>query len=360
MSQLDQPLPLPCGVTLPHRIALAPLTNTQSDADGTLSPVEAAWLQRRAGHFGLLSTCATFVSEEGHAWPGQLGLAHDAHRDALAPLARALTDAGSVPIVQLHHGGKEAKLAPQRLSTADGDGIRGATHDDLHRVTAEFVAAAVRAEQAGFAGVEVHGANGYLFTQFLAPADNPRTDEYGGSLAGRARFLLDTMRAVRAATSQSFAVGVRISPVDTWARRGLRLQDSVQLVQWLAEAGADFVHLSLRDAAGPARFEPEHKAPVARVLRDALPAQVPLVVAGGVSTRADAVRAESAGADVVALGRAAIVHPDWPQASLAPDFAPLQTPWEPDYLRSVAVGEPLLAYIGNFPGMVVGGAPPRG
>ncbi len=341
-------------------MALAPLTNTQSNLDGTLHDDELRWLERRArGGWGLMSTCATFVSEEGHAWAGQLGIASDEHLPGLTRLASALRKAGGLPIVQLHHGGAKADLAPTKLSTADGDGVRGATEEDIERVVDAFADAARRAEAAGFAGVEVHGANGYLFTQFLAPEDNPRTDAYGGDLAGRALFLRQALRAVRAAVSPGFAVGVRLSPVDSWSRRGLVLADGVQVAAWMAVDGADFVHLSLGDAAGPPPHE-ESSEPVVTAVRAAVPASVPMLAAGGIWTRADAQRALDAGADVVVLGHAAIAHPDWPLVSGEPGFEPIRPPWTPEHLRSVDVGPGMLDYISHFPGRVVGGAPARG
>jgi len=357
---LDTPLTFPCGLVLPNRMAMAPLTNCQSHPDGTLADDEYAWLMRRAtGGWGLLSTCATYVSDEGKAWNGQLGAATDGHLPGLTRLATDLREAGAVAIVQLHHAGAKADEAAVKLSTADGDGIRGATEADIARVTADFVAAARRCEAAGFAGVEIHGANGYLFTQFLAPKDNPRTDGYGGDLAGRARFLREVTRAVRAAVSSEFAVGVRLSPVDHYAPRGLLLADSVQVGAWLAEDGADFVHLSLRDAAGPAPLEDGDVA-VARAIRDGLPGGVAVLAAGGVWTRADAQRAVEAGVDVVVLGKAAIGNPDWPRESGADGYEPARHPFEPDHLRAVAVSDTFMGYIGQFPGMVVGGADARG
>lgn len=359
MPHLDRPFTLRSGVQLPHRVALAPLTNKQSNPDGTLHDDEFRWLSRRAGHFGLLSTCATFVSEEGHAWRGQLGIASEAHAPGLRRLATALSGAGCVPVVQLHHGGAKADQAPVKLSTVDGDGIRGATEADLERVIGEFVAGARRAEAAGFAGVEIHGANGYLFTQFLAPDDNPRTDAYGGSLENRARLLRRTLRAVRAATDPGFAVGVRISPVDVWNRRGLVLADGVALARWLAEDGADWVHLSLSDASGP----PPHESgapPVVKAVRDAVPPEVAVVAVGGIWTREQAEGAMDLGADVVALGRAGIAHPDWVTASRDTGFVPLRQPWDPAHLRAVDVGPGLLEYLRGFAGAVTDGKPARG
>lgn len=361
MDPLDTELTLRCGVAMTDRIAMAPLTNTQSNADGTLNDEEFTWLTRRARDgFCWVSTCAAFVSEQGHAWKGQLGVASEAHEPGLRRLAAGLCEHGAVGVVQLHHGGAKAELAVEKLSTSDdaSASIRGATEDDIARVTADFVAAAQRSERAGFAGVEIHGANGYLFTQFLAPKDNPRTDAYGGDLAGRARFLRQTVQAVRAAVSPGFAVGVRISPVDTWARRGLVLADSVELARWLADDGIDFLHLSLRDAAGPAPFE-DGETPVARAIRDALDPKVPIFAAGGIWSRNEAHRALAAGVDVAVIGRASIAHPDWPSASAGAGWTPTKPTWTKEHLRSADVGPSLIEYLSGFPGMVEGGTPPR-
>lgn len=362
MHDIDSPLSLPCGLEIPHRIAVAPLTNTQSHPDGTLGEDELRWLCRRAaGGFRFISTCAAFVCEEGHAWEGQLGISSDVHLPGLTCLAASLADRGATAVVQLHHAGAKASLSPGRpLSAVDGgaSGSRGAALEDIERVTGAFAAAARRAERAGFAGVEIHGANGYLFTQFLAPADNTRSDGYGGVLEGRARFLRETVRAVRSTVESNFAVGVRLSPVDLWDRRGLVLDDSVQVGCWIADDGADFVHLSLKDASAEPPLEPG-RGPVARAFRKVLPSGIPILAAGGVWTRTDARRAFEAGVDVVVLGRAAIAHPDWPVASAQPDWEPMHPPWTADYLSSVDVGPSFLDYLRGMAGMVEDGAASR-
>lgn len=356
MNSLSQPLVLPCGLTLPNRIALAPLTNLQSQPDGVLGEDELRWLLRRArGGFGLVSSCAAYVHERGHAWSGQLGIAAPRHAPGLHRLGQALAPHGPA-IVQLHHGGVQAKLAQDPISTGGPEGARAATLEDLEQVVAQYVAAAQMAEAAGFAGVEIHGANGYLFTQFLAPEDNPRQDAYGGELPGRARLLRQTLQAVRGAVAPGFAVGVRISPVDTWAQRGLVLDDAEQLVQWLAQDGADFVHLSLRDAGGSAPFEAD-PTPVVTRLRAALPAPVALISAGGIWTHAQAQAVLDAGADLVALGRVAIANPEWPR--LVKEGEIVRAPFTPEHLRSVDVGEAFVSYLKRFPGLLVGGAPVR-
>lgn len=350
-AAFDAPLTLPCGVRLVDRLALAPLTNTQSAPDGTLGDDELRWLRARAeGGFRFVSTCAAWVHPTGQAWRGQLGVADDRHLPGLTRLARALHDAGSVAVVQLHHGGAKATQAPGGPlgPSEDAAGTRAATEAELIELVDAFAGAAARAEAAGFDGVELHGANGYLFTQFLGPLSNRRQDAWGGDLEGRARLLRQAVQAVRARVSPGFAVGVRLSPVDTLEVRGIVLADSLQVVRWLAEDGVDFVHLSLRDGAAA----DADGTVIARACREALPSAVALFAAGGVWTADDALRLMDAGADVVVVGKAAIGTPDWPRAMRTPGFVPLRPPFTRDHLRAVAVGPAFLAYLEGMRGLV--------
>lgn len=356
----DLPLTFRCGLRLPNRVALAPMTNKQSHPDGCLGEDELRWLALRAeGGFGLISTCAAFVSPEAKAWDGQLGIAGEEHLAGLTRLAASLHELNAPSIVQLHHAGALATEAPGlKLGpcTDEKRGVRAATEDDLSRVEEDFVRAALLAQRAGMDGVEIHGANGYLFTQFLSPRDNQRADAFGGSLRGRSRFLRRTVRAVRAAVGPEFAVGVRISPVDLGAPRGLLLSDAVSLGCWLAEDGIDFLHLSLVEACCTPPHE-KGKLPVVSRIRRELSPEVAVVVAGGIWTREDAERALSLGADLVALGRSGIAHPDWPSASMKPEFRPNLPPWTDKKLADWGAGPALSAYLKRFPGLVVGGRP---
>lgn len=355
-----KPITLPCGLEFISPIAFAPLTNVQSHADGTLSEVEFRWLLMRAqGGFEWLSTCATYVSDGGKAWDGQLGISSDAHLEGLTRLAAALREEGAKPFVQLHHGGPMANMAPTGpIAAMARDGVRQATLDDLLHIKHDFVAAAQRAELAGFSGVELHGANGYLFTNFLSPVDNTRDDAYGDGLAGRALLLRETMRAVRAAVSPHFAVGVRLSPIDLFMARGILLKESLQTAKWLVEDGADFIHLSLQNALCTAPEDP--KGPkILSAFRQALPGSVPLLAAGGIWTRADLEEVLEAGADIGVIGTAAIIHPDWPRVSLQAEWTPTRLPFPVAALRAAGVGEGLMGYLMKRPGFVQGGAPPR-
>jgi 2,4-dienoyl-CoA reductase-like NADH-dependent reductase (Old Yellow Enzyme family) len=354
------PITLPCGLEFASPVAFAPLTNVQSHADGTLSDVEFHWLLMRAqGGFEWLSTCATYVSDGGKAWDGQLGIAADLHVEGLTKLAAALKAEGAKPFVQLHHGGPMANMSPTGpVAAMAREGVRQATLNEILQFKIDFVEAAKRAESAGFSGVELHGANGYLFTNFLSPVDNTRSDAYGDGLAGRALLLRETMRAVRAAVSPHFAVGVRLSPIDLFMARGILLKESLQTARWLVEDGADFIHLSLKNALGTAPEDPSGPK-ILSAFRQALPAHVPLLAAGGIWTHADLKEVLEAGADIGVIGTAAIIHPDWPRVSLQAEWTPTRLPFPVDELRAAGVGEGLMGYLMKRPGFVHGGAPPR-
>ncbi len=323
---LYQPLTLRSGLVLPNRIALAAMTNLQSQPDGLLGDDELAFLARRAdGGFGLVTTCAAYVALDGKAWPGELGIDRDECLPGLTRLASRLRAGGAASMAQLFHGGVRAdpKLTGEptwSASTWTEDSPtfvapRPATTDDITRVIRQFADAAARAEAAGFDGVELHGAHGYLLSQFLSRTMNPRDDGWGGDLEGRARLVREVFGACRQRCSARFAIGVRLSLEDFGNARGMDLDDNLQVAHWLAEDGADFIHVSLWDATrNTAKYPDKHPLPL---VREVLPRDVPVFVAGKIWTRTDAELAVERGADVIALARAGILNPDWPRDTAA-------------------------------------------
>lgn len=360
-SPLSSPLAFEGGRRAPNRWWLAPLTNQQSLADGLLGDAELGWLERRAaGGFGVVETCAAHVLPEGQTWPGQLGIFSDALLPGLSRLASALARHGALGIVQLFHGGVRA---PRRLTgeqprsasafteeTPEFETPRAMTEPEIERVIESFVQAAVRAERAGFAGVELHAAHGYLLGQFLSRSMNLRRDAWGRDAAGRARLLLEVVRGVRRRVSPAFVLGVRLSPEDAGAARGLDLDESLQVASWLADEGLQVLHLSLWDVARCTRKRPaEHPTPL---FRAALPSRVRLVVAGSVWSREAAERQLELGADAVALGRAAIVHPDWPRRAEDPTWQPRRPPLTVAELAERAVSPVFAKYLERWEGFV--------
>jgi 2,4-dienoyl-CoA reductase-like NADH-dependent reductase (Old Yellow Enzyme family) len=347
--KLFDAVPLRCGQQLRNRLALAPLTNKQSHDDGLISEEEIAFLARRAeGDFGLIETCATYVSPDGAAWEGELGIDRDECIPGLTRLASRLHAAGSKAIVQLFHGGARADRAADKWSaSAFQDGVRAATPADIERTIAAFVDGAERAQRAGFDGVELHGAHGYVLSQFLSRTMNTRDDAWGGSLENRARFVRMVTRGVRKRIDG--IVGVRLSLEDFGNAKGLDLDESLQVARWLADDGVDFIHASLWDVSKNSEKRPDQH--VLPQLRAALPSDVRIITAGKIWTREDAEAALSLGADVVALGRSAILNPDWPR-TVAHGEAPKQPPVTRAELGAVAVSPKFQQYLTNWKNFV--------
>lgn len=349
------------GLVIPNRIWLAPMTNLQSLPDGLLGDDELAWLARRAdGGFGLVSTCAAYVARDGKAWDGQLGIDRDEAVPGLARLAARLRGAGAAAIVQLFHGGVRAasRLTGEQVWSAstwreDGKSFetpRPATAADLERVIGQFADAAARAQRAGFDGVELHGAHGYLLSQFLSAAMNPRTDGWGGDPAGRARLVREVARAVRARVGPRFTLGVRLSLEDFGYARGLDLDESLDVARALCDDGVDFVHASLWEAAAMTKKRPD--AHGVTLLRAAIPADVRIVAAGAIWTPGDAAALFERGADAIALGRAAILDPDWPVRARAPGGGPIRPPVTRAHLLEQAVSPVFVQYLTRWKGFV--------
>jgi 2,4-dienoyl-CoA reductase-like NADH-dependent reductase (Old Yellow Enzyme family) len=358
---LYSPLVFPGGIQAKNRLLLAAMTNQQSHQDGSLSDDELSWLERRArGGFGSIATCASHVALDGQGWAGELGIFDDRLIPGLTRVASMLKQHGSLGFVQIFHGGVRAPSAltgqqPWSASaftesTPGFEAPRAATEEDIQRVIGQFRDAAVRAHKAGFEGVELHGAHGYLLGQFLSRTMNLREDGWGGSFENRARLLRETLRAVRAAVPAPFVVGVRISPEDRGQTRGVDLDESLQLARWLADDGLDFLHISLWDVTQPTRKRPaEHPVPLFRAV---LPRAIPLVVAGNVWTRQDADAQLALGADGVALGRPAIGNPEWPLRAMDPSWQPDRPPFSVDQLIAQGLNPTFAGYMRRWTGFV--------
>jgi len=357
---LHETLSLRSGLVIPNRVALAAMTNGQSQTNGELGDDELHWLERRAvGGFGIVCTCAAYVARDGKAWDGELGVDRDEDVPGLTRLATAIKSHGSTAMVQLFHGGVRAtqRLSGEQVWSAsefqeDSPGFetpRAATEADIVRTIEAFAAAAARCKRAGFDGVELHGAHGYLLTQFFSPVNNTRTDRWGGSVENRARFVREVTRAVRARVGANFTVGIRLSLEHGGHAKGLDLDESLQLAAWLAEDGVDFIHASLWRSENFTRKRPaEHPIPLCRA---ALPQEVALIAAGNIWTFEDAALARERGADMVALARPAIINPDWPKLA-KPGWEPRRPPLTPAELGELAVSPAFAVYLRQFKNLV--------
>ncbi|MGZ5987951.1 MAG: NADH:flavin oxidoreductase [Rhizomicrobium sp.] len=357
MTKLFEPMSLPRGPAWKNRFMLAPLTNSQSHDDGRLSDDEYNWLTYRAtGGFGLVMTCAAHVQRVGQGFPGQLGIFCDEHLPGLSRLAAAIRAEGAVSSVQLHHAGIRSPAAligeqPQGPSDNAEFNARAMSEREIEALVEDFIAAAVRAQKAGFDGVELHGAHGYILCAFLSSETNQRTDRYGGSLENRARIVLEITKGVRQRTRPDFQLGLRLSP----ERFGLRLAEQRAFAaQMLASGDLDFLDMSLWDVfKKPVEAEFAAK-PLIDWFTDLPRGQTQLGVAGKLMSVDDCRRVLEHGADFPILGRAAILHHDFPRKAAAdPNFRAISLPVTREYLKQERLGPAFIKYMSGWKGFVV-------
>lgn len=336
-----------------NRIWLAPLTNQQSHADGSASEEEINWLVARAkGGFGLVMTCASHVSKDGQVWPGQMGVFSDELLPGLKRLSNELREYNSVSIVQLFHGGRRSVKSVTGLEVISPSGLDGSkamSESDIKRVILEFGEAAARSEEAGFDGVEIHGAHSYLISQFLSEDENKRTDDWGGS--NRSRFLFEIIDEVRRRVSKEFIVGVRISPISYSRLTGIYFSNTIELLKKLDPAKIDFLDASLWNfkVADPENASAGSLIPQIRVNLNPM---IPLVVAGMIVTKEDANEALSMGADAVALGKVAIGNADWPKRVLEQGLPPRLAPYSHKDLFDQSVSQKFIEYLKAYPDFI--------
>ncbi|MBX2799150.1 MAG: NADH:flavin oxidoreductase/NADH oxidase family protein [Myxococcales bacterium] len=348
MSELSTPLTLPCGATLPNRIAKAAMTEGLAEPDG--SPSEA--LERLYGTWsdggaGLLITGNVQIDANHLERAGNVvvdGPPDAARRKALARWAAAATRGGNAAWVQLSHAGRQTQRpinprpkAPSAKRLRIPGGMFGMpeplSSEEIEELVGRFATAAKAVQEAGFTGVQVHAAHGYLLSQFLSPLANERTDQWGGPLENRARALLESVRAVRREVGPDFAVAVKLNSAD-FQRGGFAFTDSLQVARWLQEEGVDLIEISGGTYEQPRLLglqgiEPVQEQAVrassrareayfvdfAQAMRSEL--TVPLMVTGGLRRR-DAMDEvlTSRSADVIGLARPMCVMPDAPKRLL--------------------------------------------
>jgi len=249
------------NLELPNRVLRSSVAGRFDNFDGSGTRTRINWEERFArGGVGAIVSAWCGVDRRGLIIPGFASIERDDRIPFWRELGARVHEHGCRYILQLAHAGRQRDIGGIEFgsglsSTRKRDPLHGfaaeqATKDELRRIAIAFAAGAHRAREAGLDGVELHGANGYLFTQFLSSATNERKDEYGGALANRARLVLETLRAVRERVGDDFHVQVKISAVEhgsaflPWLRRGNSLEESVRVCRWLEEAGADAIHVS--------------------------------------------------------------------------------------------------------------------
>jgi 2,4-dienoyl-CoA reductase-like NADH-dependent reductase (Old Yellow Enzyme family) len=335
-SELFSPLRLRSGLVLGNRIAKAAMEEGMAgDAqlpDQRLLSLYLRWGTAGAGGAGLLITGNVMVHAEALTGPGGVVLDDAAPLEPFAAWARAGKAGGAAMWMQINHPGRQVRAEmPGLVWGPSAVGVELGKHSkrfgrpvamtlaQIDATVARFAVTAARAECAGFDGVEIHAAHGYLLSQFLSPLVNKRTDEWGGSLENRARMLLDVVRAVRAAVSPSFAVAVKLNSAD-FQRGGFDADDARRVIAMLEPLGVDLVELSGGSYESPAmsgrpadartQTREAYFLDLATDLVETSP--VPLMLTGGITRRETAENVLANGIAVVGMGTALAVTPDLP------------------------------------------------
>jgi 2,4-dienoyl-CoA reductase-like NADH-dependent reductase (Old Yellow Enzyme family)/thioredoxin reductase len=317
------------GVTMKNRLVLPSMCDNMSDREGRVTDQKVAYFRRRAeGGVGWINLGYAYITPRGRGCTYfQVGI----YDDDLIPGLRRLTDTVHSYDVrmgsQIAHAGRQTThhytggVAPEAPSPV-AEGVLGEVPEEmtverLHELQDEYAQAAVRAREAGFDLVELHGAHGYLFMSFLSPYSNLRTDEYGGSLENRLRFIRETVRKVRAAVGDDYPIGYRMSG-DEWTEGGITLQDSVATSLALQEEGVDYVHISggsyetFRWMIAPMGIGPGQLEHLAAEIKSAV--DIPVVSVGRYTTPELAERVLADGhADFISMARELLADPDLPR-----------------------------------------------
>jgi len=355
LATLNSPLDLPCGTQLVNRLCKAALTEGLADPMNRATPeLERLYRRWSEGGAALIITGNVQVDRTHLERPGNVAIDDNGGLDLLRSYARAGTSAGNHLWMQINHPGRQTPksinahpLAPSAVALQlPGDAFgepRPATGIEIRDLIRRFAYVASIARESGFTGVQIHAAHGYLISQFLSPLANRRDDEWGGSLQNRARFLLDIVRAVRAAVGPDFPIAVKLNSAD-FQLGGFSNEDARQVVKWLGEQKIDLLELSGgsyeqlvmigagSDTAFTARIRESTRRREAYFLEYAAlikpVALMPVMVTGGFRTKAGMEDALAQGAaDVIGLGRPMCVDPELPRRLLAGEVE-CGTSWE--------------------------------
>lgn len=325
-TPLFQPITLRSGIELDNRVVMAPMTTWSSNDDYTISDEEIAYYSRRSNGVGMVVTGCGYVTANGRAFHCGFGLDSDDFIPNLRRLASAIKEQGAKAVLQIFHGGRKcppelvngdivsASAVPEEQGTGSSSVPRALTETEVQSIIHDFGEATRRAIEAGFDGVEIHGANGYLIQQFYSPYTNRREDQYGGSLEKRLTFpmaVVDEVKKVVAEHSKHpFIVGYRFSPEEPEAS-GITMAETLALVDVLVGKELDYLHVSLGEYWSTPRRGIEDTRSRLEIIQERVGERVPVIGIGSIHTADDALNAIQTGVSMIAIGREIIMDPDW-------------------------------------------------
>lgn len=314
------------GSTIKNRIAIPPMTDCSAFHDGTVTQDELEYYACHSGGIGLFISSTAYVSDNGKGYEGQLSVAHNYAMPGLIKMAHSMKQNGTKAILQLFHAGRLTSSAvlrgkhPKAPSAIAAPGKNKEvpeelTNEEIQEIIDAFGKATTRAIKAGFDGVEIHGANGYLFQEFFSAASNHRTDEWGGSFENRIKFPLAVIKSVTDAVKKSgkkdFIVGYRISPEEV-GKDGITIDDTLKFVDILGDQPINYLHVSMGNVWRTSIRDKNVDEPVNSRIKKVLNGRAALIGVGSVKKPEEAEKViESGLVDIIAMGRESLVEPNW-------------------------------------------------
>ncbi|MGG1688952.1 NADH-dependent flavin oxidoreductase [Heyndrickxia ginsengihumi] len=350
------------GIEIENRIVMAPMTHFASNDDGSISDAELKYYSERANGPGLIITACANVTANGKAFPGQPAVDRDEMITGLRTLAETIKKNGAKAVLQIHHGGRECppELVPNGdvvsasdVESSQGVQARALKEEEVAEIIRAFGEATRRAIEAGFDGVEIHGANGYLLQQFFSPFSNRRNDKWGGSLEKRLSFpmaIVDEVKnAVSAHAKKPFLIGYRLSPEEPH-EPGITMKETFTLLDALVEKDLDYIHISLQEFwSKPRRGTTDTRSRI-EIIQERIGDKVPVIGVGSIYTAEDAIKAKETNIPLIALGRELIIEPHWVEKIKAGEESTIQTALKKDDQERLVIPAQLWQAIVNAPG----------
>lgn len=354
------------NVVLRNRIVVAPMVTWAANDDLTVSKAEAEYYSARSKGAGMVITGCTFFEPNGQVFEKEFYAGSDEYIPSLRLLSNSIKSQGAKAILQIYHGGRLAIPGKGPLMSASAvkptynayrmkvemEEPKEMTYDEIHNFIKGFYNTIRRAIEAGFDGIEIHGANAHLIQQFFSGESNRRTDDWGGSREKRLKLPLEIIKAANKAkqefASDDFIIGYRLSPEET-EENGITLDDTLFLVDRLADEPIDYLHVALYHYKSTSERDSNDKRIIGKLLSDKINGRKPLIGVGSILSKEDAEDAlQNVGYDMIALGRIMVTDPDWVY-KIANDLK-VETAIDLDNYQEKKIPEGLINVIKSVPG----------
>ncbi|WP_310828595.1 NADH-dependent flavin oxidoreductase [Paenibacillus pedocola] len=327
-NKLMESFTLNNGITLRNRVVMSPMTTWASNDDYTISDEEVRYYEKRVNGVGLVITGCTHVQANGIGFTHEFAGYNDTFIPSLRKLADAAKSGGAPAVLQVFHAGNKAlpaltpngdvvsSSAVETEATAFAPSVlpRALSQDEILDVIRAFGETTRRAIEAGFDGVEIHGAHGFLLQNFFSPFFNRREDQWGGTLENRLRFPLAVIHEMKSViqkhATKPFILGYRFSP-DEPMEGGLRMNDTYTLIDRLITEGVDYVHASLTDALTSKPVDSQNEETYLELIVGYVNGRLPVMAAGSMVTPDDVAAVLDKGLTLAAVGHTLIMNPDW-------------------------------------------------